>query len=120
MNLTTEQITTIHERVMELIRLRKWNMAAELADTVSELPNFHPWDPLQRHWGLCEKLADNERRRDPARAARLYKMALESIRRMAAAAGGEKEHYIPQMKQLEQKIQRIDPSFVPPQLPDQT
>lgn len=115
--MTTEEITAVHERVMELIRLRKWNKAAELADTVSEQPDFHPWDPMQRHWGLCEKLADIEKLRNPARAARLYKMALESLRRMASAAGEKGKHFQPQIAQLEKKIQRLDPEFVPSALP---
>src|ERR1044071_9764525 len=111
--MTTEGITAVHDRVMELISLRKWNKAAELADTVSEEPNFHPWDPMQRHWGLCEKLADIEKLRNPVRSARLYKMALESLHRMARSAGEKGAHFQPQIEQLEKKIQRLDPDFVP-------
>ncbi len=51
--MTDEEVTAVHDQVMALIRQRKWIRAAELADTVSELPNAHPWNPTERHWGLC-------------------------------------------------------------------
>jgi hypothetical protein len=107
--MTDEELTAVHDRVMELIRQRKWVQAAQLADTVSQLSNFHPWDPYVKHWGLCEKLADYERKRDPARAVRLYKMALETMRLIASSTGGKDGlHYRPSIEQLEKKIQRLE------------
>jgi hypothetical protein len=106
------QVVALHQHCLELMHRRKLAEAAELADSISEqaadpdAPNVHTWDTM---WAFCERLGDYEKRRNPERALRLYRMALASYRLIASSAtsGSEGSMYMLSVNRVEAKMRRL-------------
>ncbi len=116
MEITREQALDINRRVLELIRRRKYHEAAALVDTIAGAaanpadPNIHPSNYVELHWGGCEILGDYEKRTNPQRAVRMYRIALATAIVVASSATGSGEGlmYQERVEKLRKKIDRME------------
>lgn len=117
MAITRAQAQEIHERCLQLIHEKKLDEAAQLADTIAELVadpsndivHWHGADYIDHHWGMGEILGNHDRRRNPERAIRMYRMALATYRihAMHATSGSEGSARMYDVERLERIIETL-------------